>query len=160
MDAISTLDCAARTLAATEFITELLSPSRISQAKLQLAKNDEDKQTVLEALGKLRRALFDFHIAAQPQQPSARASGVSSNAPALRDLISSRDAAATLLEDLVTMLGQSSAGPSLQPRGADTGAWLRSRLTGTPFMEKLQHLSLTVTRHVSFALRYVAHAPP
>lgn len=159
MDAISTLDIAACILTATESITELLSPSRISQAQLQLSKNDDDEPTILEALGKFRSPLFDAHITAQAQQPSTKASGVSRNAPALQDLISSRDAVAALLEDLVTMLGQSSDGPSLQPRGPDTGAWLRSRLTGTPFTEKLHHLSLTVTRHVSFTLRYVAHAP-
>lgn len=156
MDAISTLDIAACILAATEFITELLSSSRISQAQLQLANNDEDEHTVLEALSKLRSALFAVQIAAPAQPPSATASEFSSNAPALRDPASSRDAAVELLEVLVNILGQPSDGPTLPPRGTDTSAWLKSRLAGTIYTKCLHRLSLTVTRHVSFTLRYVA----
>lgn len=159
MDAIATLDLAACVLAATEFITELLSPSRISQAQLPLSRDEKDEQTVLEALGRMRNALFDAQISSLAHQPSATAPEVSSNSSALRELSSSRDTAAELLEYIINVLGQSSDGPSLRPQGTGTRAWLRSRLTGTTHMEKLHRLSLTATRHVNFTLRYVEQVP-
>jgi hypothetical protein len=159
MDAISALDTAACILAITEFITELLSTSQISKAQPPLSPDGKDEHAILETLEKLRIALSDIQIPSVPQQPSASAFRPLSNALAQRALISSRDASAALLEDIESILRRSPDEPRSQPWGTDTRAWLRSRLAGTLYIEKLGQLSHAVTRQVSCLLRWVVQIP-
>lgn len=154
MDAISALDTATRILAIAEFVMELLSTSRFSKVQRPLSLDGKDEHTILETLQKLRIALSDVQIPSMPQQPSASALLPFSNTLALRELVSSRDASAALLEDVESIL-RSPDEPRSQPRGTDTRAWLRSRLAGTLYMEKLERLSHAVTQQVSSILRWV-----
>jgi hypothetical protein len=150
MNAISALDTAACILAITEFITELLSTSQISKIQPPLSQDGKNEQTILETLEKLRIALSDIQA---PSVPSASALRPLSNALALPELISSRDASAELLEEIESVLRRSPDEPRSQPWGTDTRAWLRSRLAGTLYMEKLERLSHAATRQVSSILR-------
>ncbi len=156
MDAISALDTAACILAITEFITELLSTSQTSQVQ---PPDGKDEHTALETLEKLRIALYDIQIPPVPQQPSASASRPLNNAPALRELIYSRDASAALLEDIESILRRLPDEPRSQPWGTNTGSWLRSRPAGTLYIEKLERLSHAVTRQVNSILRWVVQIP-
>jgi hypothetical protein len=159
MDAISALDIAACILAITEFITKLLSTSQSSEVQSPLPPDGKDEHTIWEILEKLRIALFDIQIPSVPQQPSASAFRPLSNAPALRALISSRDASAALLENIESILRRSPDEPRSQPWGTDTRARLRSRLAGILDMEKLERLSRDVTHQVSSILRWVVQIP-
>lgn len=159
MDAITALDTAAYILAITEFVTELLATSQSSEVQPPLSPDGKDEHTIWGTLEKLRIALSDIQIPSVPQQPSASAFRPLSNAPALRELISSRDASAALLEDIESILRPSPDEPRSQPRGTDTRAWLRSRLAGTLDMEKRERLSRAVTHQVSSILRWVVQIP-
>ena len=159
MDAISALDTAACILAVTEFIMQLLSTAQISKGQLPLSLDGKDGHTILETLEKLRIALSDVQIPSMPQQPSASASRPLSNTLALRELISSRDASAGLLEDIESILRRSPDEPRSQSQGTDTRAWLRSQLAGTLYTERLERLSHAVTHQVSSILRWVVQIP-
>ncbi|KAL6363064.1 hypothetical protein LRP88_02466 [Fusarium phalaenopsidis] len=111
MDAISVLDTAARILAITESITELLSSVSISKAQPPLSLDRKDERTILETLERLRTTLFDIRIPYVPQQPSTSAVTPSSDALALRELLYSQQGSARLLEKIMSTLRKSPGEP-------------------------------------------------
>ncbi|KAI1388393.1 uncharacterized protein F4822DRAFT_245105 [Hypoxylon trugodes] len=142
MDVVLALDGAACILAVTEFITGLLSTSQASQTRPPLLSESRGDYTTLEAFEDLRIALLNVQI--HPLQYHSS----TSNALALKELISSRDASAALLKDIINTLRESPGQPRSQPWDTDARAWLRSRLTGTLYIEKLRQLSNVVSRQV------------
>lgn len=143
MDAISALDTAACVLSITEFVTELLSISHISTVQpLQ--------HTISETLQRLRIALSDNQIPPVLQKPPSNALEPSSNAGTLRELVSFRNTATALLDEIEGILRQS---PDERKSDEETRALLRSRLVGPPYIGKLERLSRAVTTQVDAMLR-------
>lgn len=152
MDAISALDTAACILSITEFVTDLLSISHVS--KLQPLQGARDERVIPDTLRNLRAALSENQIPSVPHQPPHNALNPSSNAsaPALGELTSLRAAASALLEEIEGVLRQSPNERGLQVNDAETRALLRSRLAGTPYIEKLEQLPRAVTNLVDSIL--------
>ncbi|KAI8725572.1 hypothetical protein NCS52_00128600 [Fusarium sp. LHS14.1] len=135
MDAISVLDTAARILAITKSITELLSSFGISKAHSPSSLDSNDERTILETLERLRTTLFDIRIPHITQQPATSTSAPSSNALALRELLYSQQASARLLENIMSTLRKSPGKP-----------W-RS------YAEELERIARAVTLQVTSTLR-------
>lgn len=153
MDALSALETAACILSITEFVTDLLSASQVSHVRpLHAGKNEP---TISETLHNFRTALSHSEIPSELQQPPANAPSPFGDAAALQELVSLRKTAADLLEEIEYILHQSHNEPLQQLNNTDTRALLRSRLVGTPYIEKLQRLALSVTNQVDLVLRLV-----
>lgn len=151
MDATSALGTAACILSATQFITDLLSTSQTST--VQPPQGCRDEQTISETLQKFITALSEIQIPSVLQQPPLNAINPSSNAAALRELAYLRDSATAVLRDIAVMLRQVPNEKRLHVRDTDTRALLRSRLVGTPCVEKLDQISWAVTKQVDSILR-------
>lgn len=143
MDAISALGTVACILSITEFVTGLLSACHISEVQ-------PSQRTISETIQKLRIALSENRAPSVLQQPPANALDPFSNAAALRELVSFRDTAAVLLEEIEGILRQA---PDERRSDGETRALLRSRLVGTPYIEKLEQLSQAVTNQADAILR-------
>jgi hypothetical protein len=141
IDTVSALDIAACILAVTEFITELLSCSQNPKVQPPLSLDGKDGHPILEALEELRTALSSIRLPSVPQQLGASAFRPLSNTSVLRELVSSRDATAALLDDIENILRRSPAEPNSPLLGTDTRARLRSGLAGTLYVEKLERPS-------------------
>lgn len=135
MDAISALDTAARILAALESLTELLSSFNISKAQPPLSLDRKSERSISETLERLRTALFDIRTPSVPQQPSASTVPPLNDILALRELLSSQQASARLLENIMSTLRKSPGEP-----------W-RS------YAEELQRITRAVTLQVTSTLR-------
>lgn len=152
MDVVPALSIAACILSITEFITDLLlSPSQISET--QPLQGGTDELTNSKTLQMLRIALSDHQIPSVLQQPPVDAVNPSSAAAALRRLSSFRDAAAALLEEIESILRQLPDERRVREYDIETRNWLRSRLAGTPYLEKLKQLPRDVTLQVDSILR-------
>ena len=141
MDAISALDTAMCIVAITEFITELLSDQP------PLSPDGKDDHTILETFKKLRTELLETQTPSVSQQSS------------LRDLVSSRDASAALMEDIEKTLKRPPDEPGSRPLGTDLRAWLRYKHSATSYNEKLQQLPYAVTHQAKSILMWVVQIP-
>ncbi|KAJ3503407.1 hypothetical protein NM208_g16522 [Fusarium decemcellulare] len=146
MDAVSALDAAACILAITEFVAKLLSASQSLDGK--------DEHAIFETLDNLRVASSNIRIPSEPQQPSgSTAPQPPDHAPALRELVSCRNASNALLGNIQSLLKKALDESRPQPRGDDRRAWLKSRLAGTPYVRQAEQLSRVVTHQVDSILR-------
>lgn len=151
MDALSALDTAACILSITEFVTDLLSTSQASTVQPSHAGKNEP--TISETLHNFRTALSHSEIPSEPQQPPANAPSTLGDAAPLQGLVSLRKTAADLLEEIENILRQSHNEPLQQLYNTETRALLRSRLTRTPYIERLEQLPRAVSNQVDWVLR-------
>lgn len=152
MDSISALSIAACILSITEFIADLLlSTSQISEA--QPSQGGTDGLNTSRILKNLRIALSDHQIPSVLQQPPVNAVNPSSTAAALRRISSFRNAVTALLEEIEGILRQLPDERRVEAYDTETRNLLRSRLAGTPYLEKLKQLPRDVTIQVDSILR-------
>ena len=163
-DGLSALDAAACIFAITEFISELLAISPVSNNILDHPSSSsldgsDDGNAIQKTLEKLRIALFKNAI----QIPSATYQSftiIRIFRPssylfilALGELVSSQHVAAALLEGVASALWSLLDELRSRPWGTATRACLRSRFQSTRGSEKHIRLSYAVTRQVNAILR-------
>jgi hypothetical protein len=135
-------------LAATEYITEMLSASPISNLQASSLLDGTDQHNILKTMEKLGIALSDIQI---PSVPNHLPESV--NMLALQELVSCRDACKPLLEEAENSLRRWPDELRSQLWGKDARDWLRAKLSSTLYIGKLERLSHAVTRQVSSVLR-------